>query len=168
MKETLGQYLKREREARSISLDELSRGTRINKSFLEALERDDLGFFTQRDFIVGFLKGYTRYLGLPADEALKLYLRQAELERRKVNFRQLYLFPDLEGNKEEGFEVLNQNNHLHKIKISKWVYIKGLITIIALGASFYIHQILKNPDLSSQAMKNNSLPHLTAANKGGK
>ena len=35
----MGQYLKRERESRSVSLEELSKGTRISPPILEALER---------------------------------------------------------------------------------------------------------------------------------
>ncbi|MGD0627598.1 MAG: helix-turn-helix transcriptional regulator [Thermodesulfobacteriota bacterium] len=73
--ETLGQYLRREREARSVSLEEISRGTRISRPYLEALERDDFHFFSKREYTLGFLRGYARHLGLDPDEILKRYRR---------------------------------------------------------------------------------------------
>src|SRR4030042_3745763 len=93
-KETLGQYLKRERESRKVSLEELSMSTRISRPFLEALERDDFQFFSQKEFIPGFLRGYTRHLGLDSVEVLRRYKNQSELESRKDSFRQLSLFPN--------------------------------------------------------------------------
>src|SRR4030042_4610919 len=93
--ETIGQYLKRERESRSVSMEELSKGTRISLPFLEALEKDDFHFFPQREFISGFLKGYARYLGLNPEEVLRRYQIQSELEGAKENFRQFSLFPTL-------------------------------------------------------------------------
>ncbi len=99
--ETLGQYLKRERESRTVSLEELSKGTRISCPFLEALEKDDFSFFPQRVFIPGFLKGYARYVGLDIKEVLGRYQIQSELEARKENFRQLSLFPKIVPPEEE-------------------------------------------------------------------
>jgi cytoskeletal protein RodZ len=90
--ETLGQYLRREREARSVSLEELSRGTRISRPYLEALEQDNFPFFSKREYILGFLKGYARHLGLNAEEVLKRYHIQSELTSRKESFQQLSLF----------------------------------------------------------------------------
>lgn len=154
MRETLGQYLKREREARSVSLEELSKGTRINKVLLEALEKDDLASFSQKDFIIGFLRGYTRFLGLAPDEAIKRYLRQAELERHRVEFQQLSLFPNFSENLEEKEKGPRDSQGLsQKKKISKWIYIQGAIILVALGSSFYIQQILKEMDIAPGIVK---------------
>ena len=81
--ETLGQYLKRERESRSVSLEELSKGTRISLSFLEALEKDDFDSFSQREFILGFLKGYAQCLDLDPQKVADGYLRFLEEEKKK-------------------------------------------------------------------------------------
>jgi cytoskeleton protein RodZ len=92
--ETLGQYLRRERESRQIPLPELSRTTRISLPFLKALEEDNLDFFSQHEFIPGFLKLYARHLGLDAQEVLLRYEFQSELHRQKKTFQQLPLFLD--------------------------------------------------------------------------
>lgn len=158
MLETTGQYLRREREARNVSLEELSRGTRINKTFLEAIERDDFNFSTQRNFIVGFLKGYTRYLGLPAEEVIKRYLRQAELESKKVEFRQTPLFPKFISDQEDvERKTLKVDKGVLKIKISKWTYIQVAIILLAIGLSWYLQQILKQPKSPPKGMKSFSL-----------
>lgn len=92
--ETLGRYLRRERESRQIPLPELSKTTRISLPFLKALEEDNLDFFSQHEFIPGFLKLYARHLGLDAQEVLQRYEVQSELHRQKKTFQQLPLFLD--------------------------------------------------------------------------
>jgi len=94
LQETLGQYLRRERESRQIPLPELSRTTRISLPFLRALEEDNLDFFSQHEFIPGFLKLYARHLRLDAQEVLQRYEIQSELHRQKKVFQQLPLFLD--------------------------------------------------------------------------
>ena len=93
-KETLGQYLRLQRQSRNLSLDQLSRTTRIGIPFLRALEEDDYDFFSQREFITGFLKLYARHLDLDVPEVLRRYSFQSEEPRQKKDFRQLPLFGD--------------------------------------------------------------------------
>ena len=145
--ETLGQYLRRERESRSISMDELSRGTRISRSFLEALEKDNFHFFPQREFIAGFLKGYARYLGLDSEEILRRYQVQAELEGRKETFRQLSLFPEIPSAAEEIEEPEKEAQKTPPPKVEKRYHrnflIKLAVVLIALSLSLYLHHLLK-------------------------
>lgn len=167
MIESIGQYLRREREARNVSLEELSRGTRINRAFLEAIERDDFNFFPQRNFIIGFLKGYTRYLGLSSEEVIKRYLRHAELESRKIDFRQMALFPKVIPTQEQiESEALKGNKKNSKIKISKWTYIQIVIILLALGLSLYLQQILQQMESLQKGMKNSSLTAILSSTSG--
>lgn len=64
-----GEHLKRERELREVSLDELSKATRISNRFLQALENEDWGKLPGGVFGHGFVRSIARYLGL-AEEAL--------------------------------------------------------------------------------------------------
>jgi len=146
--ETLGQYLKRERESRSVSLEELSRATRIRLSFLEALERDDFAFFSRPEFILGFLKGYARHIGLNVQEVLRRFRIQSELASRKENFHQMSLFPNTVIPEEETEEPEAGSSGILQPQRSKRSYRKILLQIIivsvALGLSWYIQQLLKN------------------------
>lgn len=64
-----GEHLKRERELREVSLDELSKATRISNRFLQALENEDWSKLPGGVFGHGFVRSIARYLGL-AEEAL--------------------------------------------------------------------------------------------------
>jgi cytoskeletal protein RodZ len=153
--ETLGQYLKRERESRNVSLEQLSRATRIGLPLLEALERNDFEFFSQREFILGFLKGYARQLGLDIGEVSGRYQTQSELMIRKDNFQQISLFPGTAHPAEEiqdprpgplgGQESANRKRPYWKI------FLQIIILSAALGLSWYIHQFLKNSELREKA-----------------
>lgn len=71
--ETLGQFLKREREFRNLSLEDLSRISKINSRFLQAIEEDQFASLPPGAFIRGFLKTYARSVGLNIDEVLARY-----------------------------------------------------------------------------------------------
>lgn len=94
VKETLGQYLKREREARHISLDDVPKATRISTPFIKALEEDNFDFFSQQEAIPGYLKLYTRHLGLDYIDVMRRYHIQSGLYSSSKAFQQLSLFLD--------------------------------------------------------------------------
>jgi cytoskeletal protein RodZ len=144
--ETLGQYLRREREARSVSLEELSRGTRISRPYLEALERDDFHFFSKREYTLGFLRGYARHLGLDPDEVLKRYRTQAELTSRKEAFEQIPLFSTPEPITEEisDSEKVPTGAPTKEPKPSRRrILIQLLVVLVAIGFTLYFQHLLK-------------------------
>jgi cytoskeletal protein RodZ len=68
MNETLGSYLKEQRERRGMSVVELSRVTRIPRASLEAIETDRFDELPGEVFARGFLKAYAQAVSLvPAD-----------------------------------------------------------------------------------------------------
>ena len=71
--EQFGDYLKRHREASSLSLDSIAKNTRIAKRFLQAFEEGDIQKFPDDAFARGFLKVYARELGLETDEVIARY-----------------------------------------------------------------------------------------------
>lgn len=158
--ETLGRYLRREREARSVSLEELSSGTRISRAFLEALERDDLHFFSKREYILGFLRGYARHLGLDSEEVLKRYLIQSELTSRKETFKQLPLFSPPPPLAEEIPELGKVPRNFPPSKAGKRyhrrIFIQLAILIAAVSLTLYFQHLLKeaeNVEKSAAAAK---------------
>jgi len=64
-----GEHLKRERELREVSLEELSKATRISNRFLQALENEEWEKLPGGVFGHGFVRSIARYLGL-SEEAL--------------------------------------------------------------------------------------------------
>jgi len=78
-----GDELRKEREIRGITLKEIADATKISKRFLEAIEKNDFKTLPAPIFTRGFIREYSRYLGLPADDMLNRYahfVRQAEEE----------------------------------------------------------------------------------------
>ncbi|HEY7818372.1 MAG TPA: RodZ domain-containing protein [Vicinamibacteria bacterium] len=70
---SLSERLRRERELRGISLQQISEETRIGVRFLEALEEDRLDIIPGEFYRRSYLRAYTRYLGLDEDRALNVY-----------------------------------------------------------------------------------------------
>jgi cytoskeletal protein RodZ len=65
-----GAFLRGEREARSITIEELSRKTRIPAPRLESLEMGRLDDLPARVYVRGFIKACAREIGVPARDLL--------------------------------------------------------------------------------------------------
>jgi cytoskeleton protein RodZ len=77
-----GERLKREREMREVSKDELTKATRISTRFIEALENEDWEKLPGGVFGRGFVRSIARYLGLDEQALLGEYdLARAEKEQ---------------------------------------------------------------------------------------
>jgi len=72
-KGTFGERLKRERELREISIDELTKSTRISQRFVEALENEDWAKLPGGVFGRAFVRTIARYLGLDEESLLAEY-----------------------------------------------------------------------------------------------
>ncbi|HHL40455.1 MAG TPA: helix-turn-helix domain-containing protein [Deltaproteobacteria bacterium] len=73
MIEALGEYLKRERELRGVSLEEIAEASKISARLLESLEADDYDSLPAPIFVKGFIRSYCRHLGLDETEAMLMY-----------------------------------------------------------------------------------------------
>jgi len=113
---SLGQELKQEREKRGISLEEISRVTRISLRFLQAIENDNFEALPGGFFNKAFLRAYLNYLGI--DE-------KAILSRYPHLWRQVEVFS---GRKEAAGE--------EGLKSFPWAKIVSLIFFLAIGLGF--------------------------------
>jgi cytoskeleton protein RodZ len=77
MAASFGEQLRTAREARNISLREVSEQTRISMRYLEAIETDDYQRLPGGIFNKSFIKSYARYIHFNEDEALEGYTRTA-------------------------------------------------------------------------------------------
>ena len=69
----LGELLRRARQARGLTLEEVARDTRISFRYLEALENENFGLLPAPVYARGFLRTYARYLGLEPANLLPLF-----------------------------------------------------------------------------------------------
>ena len=72
-KGNFGERLKREREMREVSMEELTKATRISIRFLEALENESWDKLPGGVFGHGFVRTIARYLGLDEESFLSEY-----------------------------------------------------------------------------------------------
>jgi len=81
--ETIGSYLRQQREKAGISLEQISVTTKIRPSLLRNLERDQLDDLPGGVFVRGFVKAYGEAVGTSLErplEILETQIRPCELE----------------------------------------------------------------------------------------
>ncbi|MGD2245913.1 MAG: DUF4115 domain-containing protein [Candidatus Aminicenantes bacterium] len=94
----IGLELKRERELRGISLQEISDATKINLRYLRDLEEDRLDSLPGKFFTKGIIRSYANYIGLEEDAVLNSYyeseqLREQESEQEKEERKTQFVLP---------------------------------------------------------------------------
>ncbi|MBI4374403.1 MAG: helix-turn-helix domain-containing protein [Deltaproteobacteria bacterium] len=96
--ETLGQFLKREREFRGLSLDDISQQSKVNLRFLKCMEADLWDDLPEGAFTRGFLRCYAQAVGIPKEEVMR---RCEALQPKESSFENPF-------HKFRGIEVKNQ------------------------------------------------------------
>jgi len=75
---TIGTLLKERRKERDLTLSQISEITRIRKEYLKAIENGEYDTFPSEVYLKGFLKNYSKYLGVNTERALAMYRRERE------------------------------------------------------------------------------------------
>lgn len=78
---TVGQTLKEGRENKFYSLEEVEKHTKIRKELIQALEEDDFSKLPPPTFIQGFIKNYSKFLGLDSEKLLAIFRRDFEAKK---------------------------------------------------------------------------------------
>src|SRR3972149_292876 len=79
--ESPGEYLRREREMRRVSLQKIHDATRISMKFLEAIEADKYEGLPHATFIKGFIRSNCKVLGVDETDAVlrfEIFLKEKE------------------------------------------------------------------------------------------
>jgi cytoskeletal protein RodZ len=71
--ETVGRFLRQQRLAKRMSLEEVARTTRVPMSSVERIEADQFDELPGEVFVRGFLSSYARAVGVPVDDVLARY-----------------------------------------------------------------------------------------------
>jgi cytoskeleton protein RodZ len=70
--DTVGSYLRQQREKAGLSLEQLGGSTKIRPALLRSLEEDQFDSLPSGVFVRGFVKAYAAETGFRADRALEL------------------------------------------------------------------------------------------------
>src|SRR5262245_61185298 len=71
---SFGERMRREREMRSITVEEIAEATKIGSRSLRALEDEKLDQLPGGIFNRGFVRAYARYLGIDEEQAVADYM----------------------------------------------------------------------------------------------
>jgi transcriptional regulator with XRE-family HTH domain len=81
--ESVGEFLRKEREAQGKSIADVAKVTKLSPRNLEALEEDRFSALPGLVYVKGHLKTYARFLGLSEDEVIGKYMRLTQQQETK-------------------------------------------------------------------------------------
>ena len=139
---SFGQKLKLEREKRKITLEQISVSTKIGTRMLQALEEDKFNQLPGGIFNKGFVRAYSRFLGLDEDQTIADYL-QASGDAPPVSTEP----PSHETGARESATRENQEK-VSRLEASAdapprqvpWGVFAGALLVVALALSFWSHR----------------------------
>lgn len=73
-----GPWLQRQRELRGVALRDIADDTKISMRYLQALEANRFDILPAQVFVRGFLRQYSRFVGLDPDEVVNAFLTAAQ------------------------------------------------------------------------------------------
>lgn len=76
----LGDLMRGERATLGKSLLDVQRELKIKASYIAAIENADISAFETPGFVAGYVRSYSRYLGMDPDEAFARFCREADFE----------------------------------------------------------------------------------------
>ncbi len=133
----IGNFLKERREAKGISLIEVEKDLKIRKKYLQALEEGNIDIIPGRTYIIGYLKNYSKYLGIDEENINQIIQTYSNLEKQKIG---------LEKTKEENIYLKRKDRSVFEKKRFflpiKYVYLASFILIIFIGL-LWINNSLK-------------------------
>lgn len=129
--QTVGAYLKSSREAKNISLSDISHHTKISKWHLDCLEKDNFKNIPGGPYIKGYISSYATFIGIDEDEAIQRY-DSSNLESTLAN------------QADQNVKKTKPLSFLALFLKKKLILILSFILICLLLAGFY-HLIFQSP-----------------------
>ncbi len=151
--DTLGQFLKKEREFRKLTQEDVAKFTRYHVSRIQALEEDQHELLPSQPYVKGMLRSVSKYLGLDIHELISRYedlLRSKGIESSsELAFQQTIKIPSVPFYQGKNFLV-----------VSATVVFIVLVVIV----SFFFHGTKKMEPLPSVQIPQTQPPF---SEKGG-
>lgn len=139
---SFGEKLKQEREKRKITLEQISVSTKIGTRMLQALEEDKFNQLPGGIFNKGFVRAYSRFVGLDEDQTVAEYL-QASGDAPPVVTE---IGPRSDEAREAGAREHPENvDHVESSSDAParqlpWGWFAALLLVVALVLSVWSHQ----------------------------
>jgi len=139
-----GERLYEERIKRGLTLEEVSKATKIRSSFLTYIEKGEYRKLPSGTYAHGFVRNYAKFLGLPENELLALFKREYDEEKF------VKVLPEGLARKDDF--PLKRIKLAHTFKVFILIF-----TVLAAYIIFQYRAAIFNPMLSVSAPKENSI-----------
>jgi cytoskeleton protein RodZ len=134
---SFGEKLKQEREKRKITLEQISSSTKIGTRMLQALEENNFNQLPGGIFNKGFVRAYSRFLGLDEDQTVAEYL-QASGDAAPAS-TEIAAREDEARENEQNISRLEAISDAHSRQLP-WGLLAALLLLIALALSLWSHR----------------------------
>ena len=124
----IGNFLRERRETRGIPLIEVEKDLKIRKKYLQALEEGNVDAIPGKTYLIGYLRNYSKYLGIDEENINQIIQTYNDLEKQKAG---------LEETKEKNIYLKRKDKSLFGRKRFsfpiKYVYLTSFVFIIFIG-----------------------------------
>ena len=135
--ETVGEILRNKREEIGLSLDEITEKLNLDSNLIELLENNDFEKFKVETYLKGYLRAYSKLLGIDGDRIIKLY-KESNPEKEPE------ILPDVKPKKQK-------NSSDRSVKL--FSYIIGLSIVLSM-LIWYQKNITIKPDTNNNNIGN--------------
>ena len=135
--ETVGEILRNKREEIGLSLDEISEKLNLDSNLIELLENNDFEKFKVETYLKGYLRAYSKLLGIDGDRIIKLYKKSNPEKEPEI-------LPDV--------KPKNQKNSSDR-SVKLFSYIIGLSIVLSM-LIWYQKNITIKPDANNNNIGN--------------
>ena len=133
----LGTLLKKARQEKGLSLDDIQEETKIRKKYLEAIEENNFDILPGNVYLKVFIKGYAREVDINYQALLENYPILNIKEEKESNLQKDYL---------NGTKVSSSNQNHNKKNPLKIIFI--ILLLLFLGAAaVYTYQYVNNSEI---------------------
>ncbi|MFW5809915.1 MAG: helix-turn-helix domain-containing protein, partial [Halanaerobium sp.] len=133
----LGSLLKKARQEKGLSLDDIQEKTKIRKKYLEAIEENNFDLLPGKVYLKVFIKGYAREVDLNYQELLKNFEVLNIQEKKESNLQKDYL---------GGTKVSSRSRKKKKGNLFKIIFV--ILLVLFLGAAVvYTYQYVSNAEI---------------------
>ena len=151
--ESVGEFLKHEREAQGKTVEDVAKATKMSQLILEALEADHFSVLPAPVYVKGHLRTYARFLGLDEGAVVGKYLR----------------FTQQQENEElDEWDAVELELHEEKQRVGRrWVWVAVVVAVVVVGAIIWYaasqQRRASEPEMSANVGAVNSVGADTSA-----